>query len=201
MINYQEVLDFWFEELTPTQRFEKDENIDLKMTERFIALHSSVVACECSSWRSDPMGRLAEILVIDQFSRNIYRDDPKSFMYDPMALALAQEAVRGEYNKNMDPKYKQFLYMPYMHSESDMIHNSAMLLFSEPGLEESFDFELKHKSIIERFGRYPYRNKILGRTSTPEEEEFLKQASPLFGNNMASFESITIEKTTTSIHQ
>ena len=193
MMNYQEIIDFWFEELTPSQRFERDENIDLKMTERFIALHSSVVAGEYSSWRSEAMGRLAEILVIDQFSRNIYRDDPKSFIYDPMALALAQEAVRGEYNKNMDPKYKQFLYMPYMHSESDMIHNSAMLLFSEPGLEESFDFELKHKSIIERFGRYPYRNKVLGRTSTPEEIEFLKQAGPIFGNNMASFESIKIE--------
>lgn len=195
MTNYQEVIDFWFEELTPTQRFERDENIDLKMTERFIALHSSVVAGEYSSWRNEPMGRLAEILVIDQFSRNIYRDDSKSFIYDPMALALAQEAVRGEHNKNMDPKYKQFLYMPYMHSESDMIHNSAMLLFSEPGLEESFDFELKHKSIIERFGRYPYRNKVLGRISTPEEIEFLKQAGPLFGNNMTSFESVTIEKT------
>lgn len=195
MMNYQDVIDFWFEELTPAQRFEKDENIDLKMTERFIALHSSVVAGEYSSWRSEPMGRLAEILVIDQFSRNIYRDDPKSFIYDPMALALAQEAVRGEFNKKMEAKYKQFLYMPYMHSESNMIHNSAMLLFSEPGLEESFDFELKHKSIIERFGRYPYRNSILGRTSTPEEIEFLKQVGPLFGHNMASFESITIEKT------
>lgn len=192
-MNFQEIIDFWFEELTPSQRFERDENIDLKMTERFIALHSSVVAGEYSSWRNEPMGRLAEILVIDQFSRNIYRDDPKSFIYDPMALALAQEAVRGEYNKNMDPKYKQFLYMPYMHSESDMIHNSAMLLFSEAGLEESFDFELKHKSIIERFGRYPYRNEVLGRTSTPEEIEFLKQAGPIFGNNMASFESIKIE--------
>lgn len=195
MMNFQEVIDFWFEELTPSQRFEKDDNIDLKMTERFIALHSSAVAGEYSSWRSQPLGRLAEILVIDQFSRNIYRDEPKSFIYDPMALVLAQEAVRGEYNKNMEAKYKQFLYMPYMHSESNMIHNSAMLLFSEAGLEESFNFELKHKSIIERFGRYPYRNEMLGRTSTPEEIEFLKQAGPLFGHNMSSFESITIEKT------
>jgi len=194
MAKYQEVIDFWFKELTPNQWYEKDNDLDLKMTERFIALHSSVVAGECSSWRNEPMGRLAEVLVIDQFSRNIYRDDAKSFIYDPMALVLAQEAIRGEHHKNLGPKYKQFLYMPYMHSESDMIHNSAMLLFSEPGLEDAFDFELKHKSIIERFGRYPYRNEILGRTSTPEEIEFLKQASPLFGHNMMSFESITIEK-------
>lgn len=191
---YQDVIDFWFNELNPNQWYEKDSQLDLKMAERFIALHSSVVAGECSSWRNEPMGRLAEVLVIDQFSRNIYRDDAKSFIYDPMALVLAQEAIRGEYHKNLEPKYKQFLYMPYMHSESNMIHNSAMLLFSEPGLEESFDFELKHKSIIERFGRYPYRNQILGRTSTPEEIEFLKQADPLFGHNMMSFESITVEQ-------
>lgn len=194
MINYQDVIDFWFEELTPNQWYEKDENLDLKMTERFIALHSSVVAGECSSWRSDPMGRLAEVLVIDQFSRNIYRDDAKSFIYDPMALVLAQETIRAEHHREFTAKYKQFLYMPYMHSESNMIHNSAMLLFSEPGLEESFQYELKHKSIIERFGRYPHRNKTLGRISTPEEIEFLKQADPIFGSNMNSFESITIER-------
>jgi uncharacterized protein (DUF924 family) len=195
---YQEVIDFWFKELTPNQWYEKSNELDLKMTERFIALHSSVVAGECSSWRNEPMGRLAEVLVIDQFSRNIYRDDAKSFIYDPMALVLAQEAIRGEYHKNFEAKYKQFFYMPYMHSESNMIHNSAMLLFSEPGLEDAFDFELKHKSIIERFGRYPYRNDILGRTSTPEEVEFLKQAVPLFGHNMMSFESITIEQSSSN---
>ena len=199
MTNFQDVINFWFEELSPNQWYEKDDDLDLLMTERFIALHSSVVAGECSSWRNEPMGRLAEVLVIDQFSRNIYRDDPKSFIYDPMALVLAQEAIRGDHNKNLDAKYKQFLYMPYMHSESDMIHNSAMLLFSEPGLEAAFDFELKHKSIIERFGRYPYRNEILGRTSTPEEIEFLKKAGPLFGQNMTNFESIRIEQNI-SIH-
>ena len=194
MLNYHEVIDFWFEELTPNQWYEKDENLDLKMTERFIALHSSVVAGECSSWRNDPMGRLAEVLVIDQFSRNIYRDDAKSYIYDSMALVLAQEAIRGEHHKDFEAKYKQFLYMPYMHSESNMIHNSAMLLFSEPGLEESFQYELKHKSVIECFGRYPHRNKALGRISTPEEIEFLKQSDPLFTINKSSFESITIEK-------
>lgn len=200
MINYQEVIDFWFEEINPSQWFEKDENLDLKMTERFIALHSSAVAGECSSWRNEPMGRLAEILVIDQFSRNIYRGEAKSFIYDPMALALAQEAVRGEHNKNLEPKYKQFLYMPYMHSESDMIHNSAMLLFSEPGLEDAFDYELKHKSIIEQFGRYPYRNEILGRESTPAEIEFLKTSGSLFGQEaLTTVESIAIVERSVSI--
>lgn len=198
MMKYQDVIRFWFEELTPNQWYETDVNLDLKMAERFTTLHSSAVAGEFSSWRNEPMGRLAEVLVIDQFSRNIYRGNPKSFIYDPMALVLAQEAIRGEHHKHLAPKYKQFLYMPYMHSESNTIHNSGMLLFSEVGLEESFDFELKHKSIIERFGRYPYRNEILGRISTPEEVEFLKQAGPMFGHNMMSFESITIQQASSS---
>ena len=173
MIKYSNVIDFWFKEITLDQWFKQDENLDLLVTERFIATHSSVVAGECSYWRNDPMGRLAEILVIDQFSRNIYRDDQQSFIYDSMALVLAQEAIRNNYHKDFEPNFKQFFYMPFMHSESNNIHNTALMLFAEPGLEKAFDFELKHKSTIERFGRFPYRNKIMGRTSTPREEEFL----------------------------
>ena len=201
MTNFEQVLEFWFEELTPQDWFKIDENLDLKITERFIALHSSVVAGEYSSWRATGMGRLAEIIVIDQFSRNIYRDDPKSFIYDPMALTLSQEAIRGEFNKAMEPQHKQFLYMPFMHSESSFIHNSAMLLFSEPGLENAFEYELKHKEIIERFGRYPHRNKTLGRESTPEEAEFVKRTGNIFGSDSSTIihESVTI-KESISVH-
>ena len=202
MVNYQEIIDFWFEELTPAQWYEKDENLDLKMTERFIALHSAVVSGECSFWRNEPVGRLAEIIVIDQFSRNIYRDDPKAFIYDPMALALAQEVLRSNLHQSFEANYKQFLYMPFMHSESPIIHNTAMLLFSEPGLEESFKFELKHKAIIDRFGRYPHRNKILGRASTPVEEEFIKQTGPIFETNTGTWEGFdkVLDESSSSIH-
>lgn len=200
MTNYQQVLDFWFEELTPEDWFKKDENLDLKITERFIALHSSVVSGECSSWRADSLGRLAEIIVIDQFSRNIYRDEPKAFIYDPMALALSQEAIRGSHHVKMDPRHKQFLYMPFMHSESKFIHNSAMLLFSESGLENAFDFELKHKDIIERFGRYPHRNKILGRDSTPDEEAFVEKTGNIFESDASVIHQSISIKETISIH-
>lgn len=181
-MTYLEILDFWFEELTPKQWFKPDEALDLKMTEKYIALHSSVTAGEFSYWRNDPLGRLAEVLVIDQFSRNIYRDDPKSFIYDPMSLVLAQECIRGEYHRHFSPLQKQFLYMPFMHSESDVIHNTALLLFSEPGLEESLDYELKHKEVIERFGRFPHRNIVVGRQSTAEENEYLKSNGSIFDN-------------------
>jgi uncharacterized protein (DUF924 family) len=197
MVPYHDVLKFWFEEITPNDWYVKDENLDLKMTERFIALHSAVVAGECSNWRVDPEGRLAEILVIDQFSRNIYREDPKSFIYDPMALALAQEAIRGNHHKNFNSFYRQFLYMPFMHSESQYIHNTAMLLFSEPGLEDSFKYELQHKEIIDRFGRYPHRNKILGRTSSPEEELFIEKTGNIFESNTGRWQSISIQESVT----
>lgn len=200
MVPYHDVLKFWFEELSPKDWYAQDENLDLKMTERFIALHSSVVAGECSSWRVDPEGRLAEVLVIDQFSRNIYREDPKSFIYDPMALVLAQEAIRGDFHKSFNSSYLQFLYMPFMHSESKYIHNTAMLLFSEPGLEEAFKYELQHKEIIEKFGRYPHRNKILNRTSTAEEIEFLKQTDNIFESSTGIWQQTTITKLETSVH-
>lgn len=179
-MNYQEIIDFWFRELKAEDWFFKSDALDLLMTERYIALHSSVLAGEHSAWRQEPLGRLAEIIVIDQFSRNIYRDDPKSFIYDPLALVLAQETIRGDYHKDFSPTLKQFLYMPFMHSESKVIHATAMLLFSEPGLEENFEHELKHKEVIDRFGRYPHRNKILGRVNTPDEEQYLMSNSTLF---------------------
>ena len=199
-MNYNVIIDFWFEELTPDQWFKTDEALDLKMTEKFIALHSMVVAGELSYWRLEPMGRLAEILIIDQFSRSIYRDDPKSFIYDPMALALAQECIRGEHHKKMKPVHKQFLYMPFMHSESKAIHNTALLLFSESGLEDNLDYELKHKEIIERFGRFPHRNSILGRQSTPEEIEYLKENGTIFESE-SSWQRISIhQESNFSIH-
>lgn len=187
-MNYQEIIDFWFNELTAEEWFNNNDALDLKITEKYIVLHSSVVAGEYSHWRNEPMGRLAEIIVIDQFSRNIYRDDLKSFIYDPMALALAQEAVRAGAQNKLAPEYKQFLYMPFMHSESKLIHDTALSLFSEPGLEEALDYELKHKVIIDRFGRYPHRNKILSRQNTPEEEAYLMDNVAVFGTTIISEE-------------
>ena len=125
-------------------------------------------------------GRLAEIIVLDQFSRNIYRDRPLAFAYDATALVLAQEAVRVGADQQVDFEKRSFFYMPYMHSESPIIHNRAVELFSQPGAEFNYEFELKHKAIIDRFGRYPHRNAILGRESTPEEIEFLGQPGSSF---------------------
>jgi uncharacterized protein (DUF924 family) len=118
--------------------------------------------------------------VLDQFSRNIYRDQPKSFAFDGMALVLSQQAIDNDDDKKLDQQKRLFMYMPYMHSESKVIHQQAVVLFQRLGLEGNLEFELKHKAIIDRFGRYPHRNTILGRQSTEQEIEFLQQPDSSF---------------------
>lgn len=174
------VWQFWFETLEPRQWFQKSTRLDQDITQRFGQLLRQARACELSDWRDSPKGRLAEILVLDQFSRNIYRDRPEAFASDALALALAQEAVRQGADQSLAAQERAFLYMPYMHSESLQIHREAMKLFDQPGLENNLKFEIRHREIIERFGRYPHRNAILGRQSSEEEQSFLEQPGSSF---------------------
>lgn len=168
-----DVLTFWFEELAPAQWYAASDDVDAMIVGRFTALHASAARCELFAWRSSPEGRLAEIIVLDQFSRNIYRGTAAAFAQDALALALAQEAVTAAADAALEPARRAFLYLPYMHSESAAIHVVALRLFDAPGLETNLDFEHKHKAIIDRFGRYPHRNAVLGRMSTPDEVTFL----------------------------
>lgn len=170
---FGEVLAFWFDELEPRQWWIKDDGFDTMIGERFGDVHRSAAMGELASWREAPEGRLAEIIVLDQFSRNIYRGRPGAFAWDGMALVLAQEAVRIGADEVIEPDRRVFLYMPFMHSESGKVHEVAVELFTRLGIESNLDYEIRHKAIIDRFGRYPHRNRILGRTSSPEEEEFL----------------------------
>lgn len=169
------VLTFWFEELNKEQWFVKDPELDQQIRDVFGKLHQMAACCELYPWRQEPRGRLAEIIVLDQFSRNIYRDSPQAFACDPLALGLAQEAIHLGLDQELTPTEQSFLYMPFMHSESLAIHDVAMRLYDQDGLEENLQFEIKHRDIIERFGRYPHRNAIVGRASTDEELEFLQQ--------------------------
>lgn len=177
---YQQVIDFWFTEITPAQWWKKSDAFDQHIKERFSTIHQQAIHCELSSWRETSTGSLAEVIVLDQFSRNMYRDTPQAFAYDGLALALAQEAIRKEQDKALNADQRSFLYMPFMHSESLMIHDQATDLFANLGMPNTVDFEKKHRDIIAQFGRYPHRNTILGRTSTPEEIEFLTQAGSSF---------------------
>lgn len=169
----QAILQFWFEEATPAQHFRKDAAFDAAIRARFSETHAAATRGELAAWRNDADGRLAEIIVLDQFSRNLFRDDPRAFATDGIALVLAQEAIRAGVDRELPSSRRAFLYMPFMHSESPLIHVEAERLFAQPGLENNHAFELKHKAIIDRFGRYPHRNAVLGRASTAEEAAFL----------------------------
>lgn len=176
----QAILHFWFDELTPAQHFAKDDGLDAQIEECFGATCTAARRGELWAWRSTPQGRLAEILVLDQFSRNIHRDTALAFAQDAQALVLAQELVAGRCDMALPPAQRAFAYMPYMHSESPAVHAQAMKLFNQPGLESNLQAEIRHNDIIARFGRYPHRNAALGRTSTPDEIAFLQQPGSSF---------------------
>ncbi|WP_110673884.1 DUF924 family protein [Salinicola sp. RZ23] len=176
----QAVCDFWFETLSAKQWFAKDAALDGEIAERFGTTLAAAARCELWHWRDSPTGRVAEIVVLDQFSRNVHRDTPAAFAQDPLALALAQELIaRGE-DTALPLAQRIFAYMPFMHSESLAIHARAVTLFDTPGMEAQLDYEHRHREIIQRFGRYPHRNAILGRVSTPEEIAFLRQPGSAF---------------------
>lgn len=176
---YLSVLQFWFEEIDLKQWWQVDEDFDALIRERFSETLYSASRGELVSWRADVRGRLAEIIVLDQFSRNIFRGNYKAFQQDNMALVLAQEAVSLDCLDQLEGAERSFLLMPYMHSESAQIHALAEPLF-QTYAPNNYSFEIRHKEIIDRFGRYPHRNNIVGRESTAEEVEFLKQPGSSF---------------------
>ena len=176
-MNSEDVLKFWFEEIEPAQHWKKDLKFDQLVRDRFGTVHLAASRCELFGWRVSAPGRLAEIIVLDQFSRNMFRDQPEAFACDPLALALAQEAISVGADKQLTDQQVGFMYMPFMHSESAVIHEVAIKIFANT---KNYDYELKHKSIIDRFGRYPHRNEILNRKSTAEEIEFLKGPNSSF---------------------
>jgi uncharacterized protein (DUF924 family) len=174
----QDVLSFWFVEHGPGDWFKKDPAFDTLIRDRFGATLAAGLAGELHRWRETADGRLAEIIVLDQFSRNIHRDTPASFAADPLALCLAQWAVASGADQEIDASQRPFVYMPFMHSESAAIHNVALELFAP--FPQNHEYERKHQAIIVRFGRYPHRNKILGRASTAEELAFLQRPGSSF---------------------
>jgi len=169
------VLHFWFKENGEKQWFAKDDALDQEITQRFHDLHRQAAAGELWSWRETIQGRLAEIILLDQFSRNMFRDTPDAFMYDNLALALSQEAISSDDLDALEPNQLAFLYMPFMHSESSIIQELSVLLFNQDGLESFYPFAKDHADIIHQFGRYPHRNAVLNRESTEEELRFLKE--------------------------
>ena len=174
------IYTFWFIDNGPEQWWQHNAAFDREIIENFSTLHKQASKCELAHWRTSPKGRLAEIIILDQFSRNIFRDSAQAYAYDSLALALAQEAISNGCDQLLTQNERSFIYMPFMHSESLKIHEIATQVFGQNNNPTQLEFELQHKRIIEQFGRYPHRNEILSRVSTPEEIEFLKQPNSRF---------------------
>ncbi|MFV9474272.1 DUF924 family protein [Advenella sp. RU8] len=170
----QDILHFWFEESTPQMWFQGNKAYDQTIRERFGEVCEAAARGECHEWRDTMKGRLAEIIVLDQFSRNIWRDTPRAFSQDGMALVLAQEAIKLPEYRALSTMERKFVIMPFMHSESRIIHETALVLFTELGDAATLEHEIQHKGMIDKFGRYPTRNKILGRETSEVEEAFYK---------------------------
>lgn len=170
----QALLDFWFVEHSGEDWFGGSADFDAKVSSRFMLTLKQGERCELFEWRDTPKGRLAEVILLDQFSRQLYRGKADAFKNDPLALALAQETIAGGHDMGMSEVEQQFLYLPFMHSESMAIQNEGLNLFRKLS-EELYEYQVKHTEVIKRFGRFPKRNEALGRTSTPDEIAYIAE--------------------------
>lgn len=173
MRSAEDVLKFWFEDHGQKDWFGGKAKFDAELAAEFAETHAAVARGEAREWRKTPEGRLAEIVVLDQFSRQLHRKSPLAFASDEMALALAQEAVAQGADRELAMPQRMFVYMPYMHSESLAVHAQGRPLFEALGSAEMLGFEDKHAKVLRRFGRYPRRNKALGRQSTLGEVVYM----------------------------
>jgi uncharacterized protein (DUF924 family) len=168
------ILAFW-REAGYDRWYTRDDAFDAEVRRRYLALWQRAAAGELSSWEASDDGALALTIVLDQFPRNIFRGDPRTYSSDALAREVARRAIARGVDARTDPTLREFLYMPFMHSEhlADQLH--CIELFRRTDNTESLKYAEHHADIIRRFGRFPHRNRILGRTTTAEEQAFLDE--------------------------
>lgn len=168
-----EILDFWINK-GPKVWWTKNKTVDQEISERFADLHKKAAVGELSSWRQEPDPALALIILLDQFSRNMFRNDAKSFAQDEMALEIAKTSLANNFDEHCRQELRNFFYLPFMHSEKIGDQNRCISLAHQRTTDATLASAITHQKIIVRFGRFPHRNKVLGRHTTPAEEKFLK---------------------------
>ncbi len=171
----QEVLSFWFEETLPQQWFQKNESFDQEIKERFMVTYEMARKDLCTDWVKNADGVLALCIVLDQFPRNMFRDSPKAFETDDKILGIVKEGINKGFDSILAPVKRRFFYMPFMHSEDLKDQTRCVSLFETMKNDDpmSYEYAVKHFEVIEKFGRFPHRNKVLGRESTEEELKYL----------------------------
>lgn len=194
MARSQAILNFWFGDPTdPSSEygqprriwFKKNPDFDAAIRQQFYADYERAAAGQLDAWKQQPQSCLALILLLDQFPRNMFRGTARSFATDPQALAVAQHAIAQGHDQSLMPVARQFVYLPFEHSE-DLHHQGQAVAYFEalvqqaPELHSALDYAYRHRDVIARFGRFPHRNEILGRETTPAEAEFLAQPGARF---------------------
>ena len=175
-----DVLNFWFSENIKPLWFKKSTDFDREIKQRFLDTYQRGKTGALNDWCNSSKNILALIIVLDQFPRNMFRNTPQAFATDDRAVELTKYAVNNNYQQDLSPEEQAFLYMPLMHSENKQDQEKCVELFTKLGREDNLKFANKHQEIIDRFGRFPHRNEILGRESTSEEKEFLTQPGSSF---------------------
>jgi uncharacterized protein (DUF924 family) len=175
MRDVQEVLDFWFSEDAEKLWFASTPAFDQEIRQRFAVRFAQAASGELRSWEESPEGCVALCVLLDQMPRNMFRGSPRAFATDAKALAIAERAVSQRFDRGLPPDQKQFLYLPFVHSEDIANQLRALALCEAAGLREGLEHVIGRVALIRRFGRFPHRNAMLGRTSTPEELKFLAQ--------------------------
>ncbi len=181
MREIEDVLRFWFEECTPEQWFTKDDGFDARVREKLLPLHEAAVAGKLEDWRETARGCLALVILMDQVPRNVFRDTPRAFASDGLARAVCRHAIEKGLDQTLPQVQRLFLYLPLEHSEELRDQEDCCGLMKQ--LDEKpewHDYAVAHRDIVARFGRFPHRNAILGRDSTPQEAEFLTQEGSSF---------------------
>lgn len=199
METHDTILQFWFGS-NPDDKavveeksklwWSKNPQVDQEIRERFEPTVTKAANRELADWAETPAGCLALIILTDQFPRNIYRDTPKAFSLDPLARSWCKEGMRRHFHEGLRPIQRVFFYLPLEHSESMEDQDQSVALYRElmdaaapelrPAFDGFLDFAVRHRDVVKRFGRYPHRNRILGRESTPEEAAFLKEKGSSF---------------------
>jgi uncharacterized protein (DUF924 family) len=169
-----EILAFW-RDAGPERWYRRDDAFDAEVRRRFLGLWQRAAAGDLSSWETSDDGVLALVIVLDQFPRNLFRDDARTYASDARAREVANRAIAGGVDARLDPALREFLYLPFMHSEHLADQLRCIELSRKAGLAESAKWAEHHADIIRRFGRFPHRNRLLGRATTLEEQAFLDQ--------------------------
>ena len=180
IVTKEDIITFWFEEISPEQWFKKDKEFDAMLLERAGTTVIKALNGQLDRWSKTSTGSVSLVILLDQFTRNIFRDTPKAFSGDEMALVLCQKSINSKWFSELSMTYKQFLLMPMMHSEDISIQEKSLPLFKQHANNRTYEFAVKHRDIIAKFGRFPHRNLILSRPSTEEELMFLNEPGSSF---------------------